>query len=178
MIETDRLTLRSMKISDVDSFAVLFADPKVMKSSIDGTKTSEEVRKWLLEEIENRQNSRGVELLAVLEKSTANVIGYCGLSLISDIDGETEIAIGYRLIRQCWGCGYATESARAVRDHAFAVLALHRIVALIEPINTKSIAVAKKIGMCYEKDVLLKEYDYPDHLYSINRTGCTQICAY
>ena len=173
MIETERLNLRSLKVTDYTALCVLFEDPEVMKSSIGGAKTSEEVRAWLFREIERSKNGSGIELLAVESKSTATAIGYCGLTQFSDIDGATEIEIGYRLIRKYWGNGYATEAAGAVRDYAFTVLKLDRLVALIEPVNIRSIAVAQKIGMSYEKEILLKEYDHPDHLYSMNNTvGC------
>ena len=62
-----------------------------------------------------------------------------------------------------WGYGYATEAARAVRDYAFSELNLNRLVALIEPVNQRSIRVAEKLGMRYEKDVMLEGYDYPDY---------------
>ncbi len=86
-----------------------------------------------------------------------------------DIDGVAEFEIGYRLIRSVWGNGYATEAAIAVRDHAFTVLNLTRLVALIEPVNNRSIRVAEKLGMKYEKDVFLPDYDHADHLYSMRK---------
>ncbi|MEM7278873.1 MAG: GNAT family N-acetyltransferase [Pseudomonadota bacterium] len=169
MIETDRLVLRPLKMSDEESFCELFADPQVMKSSIGGTKTPEEVKEWLLDQIERSKSGRGIELLAVKLKSTAAIIGYCGLNEPLNIKGVAEVEIGYRLNRLYWGNGYATEAAIAVREYAFEKLKLNRLVALIEPINTRSVAVARKIGMSYETDVMLPEYDHPDYLYSMTR---------
>jgi RimJ/RimL family protein N-acetyltransferase len=79
------------------------------------------------------------------------------------------VEIGWRLMRSAWGQGYATEAARAVRDYAFNTLGLQRLIAMIDPSNLASIRVAKKIGMCYEKDILLEGYTHPDHLYVIAR---------
>ena len=168
MIETERLMLRHLKSSDNEAFNVLFSDAEVMKSSFNGTKTPEEVKGWLVNQIENNIHSKGIELLAVKFKSTSAVIGYCGLTQFPNIDGAREIEIGYRLIRKYWGHGYATEAATAVRDYAFKELKITRLVALIEPINQRSIAVASKIGMSYEKDVMLEGYDHPDYLYSMS----------
>ncbi|MEM7257531.1 MAG: GNAT family N-acetyltransferase [Pseudomonadota bacterium] len=168
IIETERLRLRSFALSDYEALCVLFADSEVMKSSMSGTKTSEEVSAWLIEQVERRGD--GIELQAVERKDSTCVIGYCGLSEFSNTDGKVEIQIGYRLIRQYWGNGYATEAAGVVRDFAFTVLSVNRLVALIEPINVRSIAVARKIGMVYEKEVLLEGYDHPDHLYSVCRS--------
>ena len=168
MIDTGRLELRPLVFADHKALNVLFSDEQVMKSSINGIMSSEEVMVWITAQIEEHKNNNGISILAVNNKSIAQVIGYCGLSLFPNIDGATEIEIGYRLIREYWGFGYATEAATAVRDYAFIELKLTRLVALIEPINQRSIGVAKKIGMSYEKDVMLEGYDHPDHLYSMS----------
>ena len=118
-----------------------------MKSSLNGTKSAEEVKFWVAQKVEENRSNKGVSILVVNLKSTGSIIGYCGLTLYPDIDGSKEIEIGYRLIRKHWGHGYATEAASAVRDYAFGELKLTRLVALIEPINQRSISVAKKIGM-------------------------------
>lgn len=169
MIKTEQLILRPLRNSDLEALCALFLDPEVMRYSINGTKTPEDVKVWLQAQIEESESGHGIELLAVNNKSAAKVIGYCGLTLFTNIDGDTEIEIGYRLTRMYWGNGYATEAAGAVRDYAFTKLQINRLVALIEPSNTRSIAVAQKIGMSYEKEVLLPEYDHPDHLYSMKR---------
>ena len=166
MIETKRLELRPFVASDHEALSALFSDEEVMKSSINGTKSSEESEVWLTDQISAIENNNGITIFAVSSKSS--VPGYCGLTLPPNIDGSTEIEIGYRLIREYWGNGYATEAGGAVRDYAFINLKLARLVALIEPINQRSIGVAKKIGMSYEKDVMLEGYDHPDHLYSMN----------
>jgi len=168
MIETKRLLLRRLVISDHEALDTLFANEEVMESSNDGPLNTKEVGVWLKSQIEGYQECCGIEIMAVEIRSTSEVIGYCGLTKSPDIDGATEIEIGYRLIRKFWGHGYATEAASAVRDYAFSELALPRLVALVEPVNRQSIAVARKLGMTYEKDVMMEGYDHPDHLYSID----------
>jgi ribosomal-protein-alanine N-acetyltransferase len=42
------------------------------------------------------------------------------------------------------------------------------LIALIDPDNTVSIHVAQKLGMHYEKDVMLEGYTHPDQLYALN----------
>lgn len=168
MIETKRLMLRRLVISDHEALDTLFADEEVMESSNNGSLNTKEVGAWLKDRIEGYQRDSGVDILAVEVRSTSEVIGYCGLTRFPDIDGATEIEIGYRLIREFWGYGYATEAASAVRDYAFSELVLPRLVALIQPVNRRSIAVARKLGMTYEKEVMMEGYDHPDHLYSID----------
>lgn len=167
MIETERLVLRRLVVSDHEAFDALFADEEVMESSDNGPLNTREVGVWLNGQIESYKKNSGIEILAVEIKSTSEVIGYCGLTQFRDIDGLAEIEIGYRLIRKFWGCGYATEAASAIRDHAFSELNLSRLVALIEPVNKRSIGVAKKLGMNYEKEAMMEGYDHPDHLYTM-----------
>ena len=168
MIETKRLRLRRVRISDHAAFDSLFSDEEVMESSDDGPLDSKEVGVWMNRQIDVYEKSNGVEMLAVEMKSTSEVIGYCGLTQFRDIDGLPEVEVGYRLIRKFWGYGYATEAAGAVRDYAFSALNLPRLVALIEPVNERSIRVARKLGMSCEKEVMMEGYDHPDHLYTID----------
>ena len=65
-----------------------------------------------------------------------------------------EIEIGWRLVRAAWGRGYATEAARPVLDHALYSLRLPRVVADIDPTNTGSISVARKLGLIPDGTVL------------------------
>lgn len=104
---------------------------------------------------------------AVVHKSDRRVTGFCGLTRFDDIDGQPEIEIGYRLARAFWGRGLATEAVKAARDYAFEILALSRLVAIIDPQNTASAHVAEKAGLRYEKDVLFHEK--MQRLYRLNR---------
>jgi ribosomal-protein-alanine N-acetyltransferase len=171
LIETERLILRRFMPSDYEALNDLLGDAGVMESSVDGPLNRDQVRTWLKEQIDEYTKEQGNEVLAVVNKSTAELIGYCGLFQFPNIDGICETEVGYRFMRKSWGNGYATEAAAAIRDYAFSLLNLARLIALIEPTNKRSIRVAKKIGMKYEKDVMLEEYDYPDHLYSMCNTN-------
>ncbi len=146
----------------------IFADPEVMKFSR-GVKTRKETQAWL-ETCGSNYTELGFGLWALVRKDNRALIGYCGLTLFPDICGKKEVEIGYRLAQAQWGFGYATEAARAVRDYGFKELGLDRLIALVDPSNTASIKVARKIGMEFEKEALLDGYDHPDHVYRIERT--------
>jgi len=141
----------------------VFGDEEVMRFG-DGVQTKEWVDDWLRRCIENYQTC-GFGAYAVVEQSSGEVIGYCGLFYFADVNGRSEIEIGYRLRRSVWRRGYATEASRAVRDHAFNKLSIKRLIAIIDPSNVASIHVAQKIGMCYEADVMFEGYTHPDHVY-------------
>ena len=165
VLETARLILRHFHAFDDKALEHVFGDAEVMRFG-SGVQSQSWVRDWLRECQENYVKL-GFGPWAVVSKTQHQVIGYCGLFHFPDIDGQSEIEIGYRLARSVWGQGYATEAVVAVRDYSFNVLCLPRLVALIDPQNVASIRVAKKTGMRYEKDVMLDGYDHPDHLYVI-----------
>ncbi len=146
----------------------VFRDPEVMRFG-DGVQSPDWVRQWLQRRLEDYHQGRGLGVWAVVEKSSGETIGYCGLFFFPDVCGQPEIEIGYRLARSHWGRGYATEAARAVRDYAFQTLNVQRLIALIDPENTASIRVAEKLGMVYEKDVMFPGYTHPDRVYALAR---------
>lgn len=165
ILETKRLILRQFHILDGEALERVFGDPEVMRYG-PGVQTQLWVNNWLRDCMENYQQM-GYGPWAVVEKRDKLLIGYAGLFHYPDIDGRSEIEVGYRLVRARWGQGFATEAVSAIREYAFQVLRLPRLVALIDPHNAASIRVAEKIGMQYEKEAMLEGYTYPDRLYSI-----------
>jgi RimJ/RimL family protein N-acetyltransferase len=165
-LTTERLFLRHFHILDAEPMFQVFCDPIVMRFS-DGVKTREWVHAWLRTCLERYHQSWGFGPYAVVEEHNQQVIGYCGLFFFPDLDGQAEVEIGYRLAQTAWGKGYATEAAEAVRDFASNTLGIKRLIAIIDPANLASIHVAEKIGMNYEKEVMLEGYTHPDHVYAM-----------
>jgi RimJ/RimL family protein N-acetyltransferase len=164
-LTTDRLFLRHFQTFDAEPMYRIFCDPDVMRFS-DGVKSREWVQGWLHSCLE-RYQAWGFGPYAVVEQRNQAVIGYCGLFFFPDLEGQAETEIGYRLARCAWGHGYAAEAAKAVRDFALERLGIKRLIALIDPSNVASIRVAEKIGMHYEKDVMLDGYTHPDQMYVV-----------
>lgn len=162
--ETERLILRHFHIVDAPALERIFCDPEVMRYS-SGVKTPQWVRKWLHGCLEDYFQKWGFGLWAVVEKRSHNVIGYCGLSRFEDVGGQPETEIGYRLARDYWGHGFATEAACAVRDYGMGILGFTRLISIIDANNVASIRVAEKVGMRYEKDVLFQ--GFVDRIYAI-----------
>lgn len=167
MLQTPRLLLRHVHPTDQHALGHVFGDAEVMRFG-DGPQDEAWVARWIADRALRSYAERGFGPYAVVERENQTVVGYCGLFFFSDINGRPEIEIGYRLARAFWGRGYATEAARAVCDYGFGTLGLPRLVALVDPANTASIRVARKLGMTYEADVMLEGYDHPDHLYVRN----------
>lgn len=150
--EAERLFLRHFHSANLEAMANVFGDPEVMRFGR-GPQSKEWVHEWLRGCLEDYHQKWGFGLWAVVSKTERRVIGFCGLTHYEDLGGQPEIEIGYRLARAFWGRGLATEAARAVRDYAFDILVLPRLVAIIDPLNTASIHVAQKVGLRYEKEV-------------------------
>src|SRR5688500_18433920 len=111
---------------------LIFGDPEVMRYG-DGVQTKEWVDAWLRTCLERYYQTWGFGPYAVVEKRSQHLIGYCGLFYFPDINGRPEVEIGYRLARSARVRGYATEAAVAVRDYAFTILGIKRLIAIIDP---------------------------------------------
>ncbi len=150
-IRTERLILRPIELADVDAFARIHADAEVVRHIGDGaTANHEETAEWVERSI-SRNESEGFDRRAVILAGSGELIGWCGIA-VWDIDGRRERELGYVLAREHWGSGYATEAAAAMRDRALGALGLRRLIALIAHGNEASEAVARRLGMAYERD--------------------------
>lgn len=103
------------------------------------------LEEWVIPSYKN-----GLGLFVLIEKETGTRIGHAGL-VKQKIDGKEEIEIGYWLLPQYWGKGYAKEAAAAFRDYGFQALRMNKLISLINPNHPASIFVARKTGLSYEK---------------------------
>ena len=103
---------------------------------------------------------------AAIEKQQNRFVGQVGL-VAQEIGGETELEVGYLLLRSCWGNGYATEAARACCDYGFRELGAERLISLIDPRNEPSQRVAERLGMRFEREI--EKWDKRVRLYSVSQ---------
>jgi RimJ/RimL family protein N-acetyltransferase len=165
-LETDRLLLRAPVTEDADALAPMYADPEVMRYVGDGrTLTRGETERSVKRMIE-RWEADGFGLFTTVRKDDEAIIGRVGLLVWNTdtwepttraqaADNPSEVEVGYTLGRPFWGQGFATEAASAVRDYALDELGADRLIALIIHGNTASENVARKLGLEYERDVML-----------------------
>ncbi len=144
VLETARLRLRHMTLDDLDFVAEMLADPEVMRF-YPHPYERDEAAEWLRRQ-RDRYVDHGHGLWLVEERASGSPVGQVGL-LMQEVDGDELPEIGYLLHRPYWGRGYATEAARATRDHAFETLAYAHVISLVRPENLPSRAVAERIGM-------------------------------
>jgi len=167
ILETERLSLRHLAPDDLDSLAVLYADPVVRRYFPEGTLTVAETKEELDWFLHGHPRHPQLGLWATVLRSSGQLIGRCGL-LPWTIDGRDEVEVAYLLGQAYWGHGLGTEAAMAIRDYGFSRLGLARLIALMDRDNAASRRVAEKIGMTFEKEG--RDDKGPFLLYSIQRT--------
>ncbi len=156
-LKTNRLILRPWKETDLEPFAKLNADPRVMEyfPSILNPKESKDLAEHISSELEEQ----GWGLWAVSVPDIADFIGFIGLAKPSfEAHFTPAVEIGWRLASDQWGKGYATEGAKAALAYGFEALNLQEIVSFTATQNMRSRRIMEKIGMSYNpKD----DFDHP-----------------
>ena len=168
---TERLLLRSLQPDDAEALhRAIFSDAEVMSYG-DGAQDLAWTRRWMRAEakVGDAALAKGgrphAAPWAVVLRDSGELIGYCGLfSMV--VHDKPEMELGYRLGRAHWGRGLATEAARGAVEYARETLGLRRLISLIDPGNARSAAVAKKLGMAKESEVMCEGYDHPDDVYA------------
>ncbi|MFV0347041.1 MAG: GNAT family N-acetyltransferase [Halodesulfovibrio sp.] len=142
-LQTDRLILRKMTHMDFDELASILQDPDVMYAW-EYTFSDEEVREWINKCI-HLYTTKKLGYFLVSDKATHEVLGQAALLPATINDAEYH-EIGYIFKKKHWHKGYASESAQALRDHAFNNLHLDSVIFEIRPENTASCKVAESLG--------------------------------
>jgi RimJ/RimL family protein N-acetyltransferase len=148
-LETDRLRLRPFTAADTDNLVTLDGDPAVMRFINGGRPTPREV---VVEQVLPRfrwyqEQSSGYGFWAAEERETGAFIGWFHLRPDPDGGDPAEPELGYRLVRDAWGKGYATEGSRALIGRAFEDLGARRVWAATMVVNIGSRRVMEKAGM-------------------------------
>ena len=148
VLVTDRLCLRGWQEEDLPAFAALNADPRVMEFL--PKVLSREESDARAAQIIDHFNQHGFGLWAVEVKGGADFAGFVGLNVPAFAAHFTPcVEIGWRLAYEHWGCGYATEAARAALGFAFGTLRLKEIVSFTVPANVRSRRVMERLGMTH-----------------------------
>ncbi len=155
VLRTDRLIMRRWRDADRDPFAVLNADPEVMRyfpASLDrGTSDA------MVDRIEELFQQQGFGLWALEVAGTAEFIGFTGLNpMPAGVPGAGGMEVGWRLARHAWHHGYATEAAAAAAGVAFEGAGLAEIWSMTAVLNEPSQAVMRRLGM-----TLHARFDHP-----------------
>ena len=144
ILSTERLYLREMEPSDFEALCAMLQDKEVMYA-YEHAFSDEEAWDWLNRQI-SRYQSDGFGLWGMIQKTTGQLIGQCGLTW-QDFNGKQVLEVGYLLRKDCWHQGCATEAAIACKEYAFHVLHAGEVYSIIRDTNTASQNVARRNGM-------------------------------
>jgi RimJ/RimL family protein N-acetyltransferase len=148
-LQTDRLRLRRFTAADADYLVALDGDPEVMRYLTNGKSTAREVvESEVLPSILRCYERSEAGRWAAENLAGGEFLGWLSLQPPKD-GGTAELDLGYRLHRFAWGCGYATEGARALIRKAFTDLGTQRVFAQTMAVNTRSRRVMEKAGLRY-----------------------------
>jgi len=145
-LETENLILRAPQESDLDAMAAFMQSER--SHWIGGPKNRFETWRGLLS-ILGHWALRGYGLWHIEEKSSGKSIGTVG---ILKHDGWDEPELGWHVYDGFEGKGYAFEAAFAARAYAAQKFGLDGVISHIDPTNTRSVALAKRLGATYERD--------------------------
>ena len=157
ILRTKRLLLRRMTLDDDDFILELLNSPKWIKYI--GTRdvdTLEKARDYLDSSVLPNYDALGFGFY-IIERLDDHVrIGNCGLTHRNGMDHAD---IGYSLLEQYEGHGYAYEAAEAVLKYGFEVHKLDHIEAIVTRDNRRSLHLLRKLGMHYKKMIELPNDD-------------------
>ncbi|MEL7300561.1 MAG: GNAT family N-acetyltransferase [Pseudomonadota bacterium] len=163
---TPRLVLRRWVAEDAAALPAILGDAEVMAYSDHGPLDIAAQAKWHADAMSGAgEDSPGCGVWAAQERASGAVIGYVSLKAAPERLGPDHWELGFRFARRSWGRGLATEAVRAVIGAAGDT----EVVAIVDPDNSASVALLKKLGGVRQRDVMLEGYDHPDHLYALRR---------
>ena len=145
-IQTDRLIMRQWNKDDYSAFAKMNADKDVMEfyPSILTTEQSND----MAQKIESEITVKGWGFWAIELKDKNSFVGFVGIHEPGyELPMSPCIEIGWRLAKEYWGNGYATEAGKAALDTAFKKLELTEVYSFASVSNKKSQAVMERLNM-------------------------------
>ncbi len=183
--ETERFILRPFAAGDLDFLDELHSDEEVMRYIL-GRLRSHDENIIYLKRLLAMEEEHGLGQRIVIRKEDNKPVGRCGMSFFfgvkendltsyyfdpkaipEGVESTRVIELGYSFLRDTWGKGYASEAAKAMRDHGLKVQKIPELHSLIFQENLSSVRVAEKIGAELLGECLCignPAWDYLSHL--------------
>ncbi|HOA14775.1 MAG TPA: GNAT family protein [Bacillota bacterium] len=168
-ITTDRLTIRLLEEKDAEVFFRYRTMPEIYEYQSWVPESLESIRKFTIANATAPSFQPGVYTqLAIIKRQDGSLIG--DMAVILKDDGA-QAEIGFSLIPENQGKGYAAEAVTAIISHLFYEIGLHRIFASVDPDNKKSIKLIERLGFRLEahfkKSYLMRGSWYDDCIYGM-----------
>lgn len=171
-LESQRLTTRFLRPEDVELWCPFVSSKEATEFFPDyyAPENPLPAAERFLSRQFNRYKEKTFGLQALVEKSSGDVVGICGL-LLQQVDGKPELEVGYQILPKYWGLGYAPEAAKLFLDFAVEHQLADSIISVIDVGNVKSERVAEKNGLKRDKltvysglDVWVYRYNFKLYL--------------
>ena len=172
VVNTPRLVLRRWRDDDIEPMAAINADPEVMRWIGTGSVRDLEQTRSGIAAIERQWEASGYGLFAIEERASGVLLGFTGMAVpyfLPEVMPSVEIA--WRLGRQHWGKGIATEASAAALGFGLIDRGLDRIIAIVQIGNDASERIMIKLGMHEERQTIDPATGRPLRVYEITRTG-------
>jgi [ribosomal protein S5]-alanine N-acetyltransferase len=148
-LSTERLTLRPISLSDVDTLHTFWTDPAVRRYLWDNEIISRDMVVDIVRDSDAAFRDFGCGLFAIeLQTLPGQLIGFCGLRRMAE---SQDVELLYGMLPRYWGEGLVGEAAREVLRHGFADCGLDRIVGATDTPNQRSVRVLQRLGMVFEE---------------------------
>lgn len=164
ILETERLVLRELALTDMDALFELYAYPG-MTDYMEGPYPYEEEYNYQKAYIENMYRFFGYGMWLVFEKETGKLVGRAGVEHREELDGELEL--GYAIGTPWQQRGYATEVCRGILQYVREELGFEEICSLVQPENAASVHLLEKLEFHMEKGLLLDGTYYKKYRKSL-----------
>lgn len=165
ILTTARLRLEPMDDAHLDGLYAMNSDPEVMRYILGRPETREETMAAIVR-VKARWAAWGFSWWTFIERDTNEVIGAGCIQYLGK-DPDNPLEIGWRLRRDKWKQGYASEAANAMAAFAFETLDADLLCSICRPDNAGSAQVMQRLGMRYKA---LERWDDTEvSVYSMTR---------
>ena len=152
-IPGDGVVLRALRPADAAALLAVFGDPRVTRMMAIRTLQDERDATELIEEIQALARVGTLLQWGVVLPTTDEPIGTVTLASLDRANRRAELGVG--LAHEHWGLGLGTRAARALLDHAFRTLRLHRVEADVDTTNHAALRLLERLG--FEREGVLRE---------------------
>eukprot|EP01031_Cornospumella_fuschlensis_P038424 gene38424-46700_t len=148
-LSSERITLRRMRLVDINAFYRYRADPEVARFQSWDSYTFEDATNFIHEQCDRLPNIPGQWIqIAIASKDTDALLGDCAFA--SDLDEPRVVHLGITMSPDSQRQGIAHEALSCLLQYIFVTLNKHRVVATVDARNTASIALFRKLGFRQE----------------------------
>ena len=168
LIETERLRLRPVTVDDTELMLAVWNDPAFIRNVADrGIRTVEQAQEAIKSGAQKLFEDYGYGPYCISLKTDGTMVGICGLFKRENLDDPD---IGFGVLPDYCGNGYAGEAAAAVVNFAHDEFGIAVLTAIVSPTNTPSIGLIKKLGLTFDQMITMPGDEDAICLYSMALT--------